>query len=87
MLLDRAVVKRFPHAAPVQFAILDAFQQADWPADVANPLKGNGYRIARERLQDAVNKLNRTQACPRLRFHVLLCGQRVGWEILPKAQD
>src|SRR5207248_2946971 len=84
LLLGDAVVKRFPRVSPTQYAVLDAFQRAGWPAEVANPLGDERYRAASERLRDALNKLHRGQAGKaRIRFHVRLRGRRVSWEHIP----
>jgi hypothetical protein len=87
LLLGGVLIKRFRCKAQSQYAVLDAFQKQGWPAEVANPLSGLGYRSAEERIKDAVGKLNTGQSGARIRFHLLQQGRRVSWDRLPESSQ
>lgn len=89
LFLGETVVKRFRRVALAQFAILDAFQEAGWPTEGPNPLQADAYGEARERLHDALKKLNRGQAPdgPQIRFPVHLGGRKVRWEVIASGPE
>ncbi len=63
-----AIVKQFDKPAENQRMILRAFQAAGWPVWIANPLEPDGETDDRQRLADAVYKLNRHQKTSLIRF-------------------
>jgi hypothetical protein len=72
-------VKHFKRFAPVQEAVLTAFQDAGWPPFLpTEPIhlpRGNG----KARLRDAVRNLNRSVS-PHLHFRLEGSGGRICWE-------
>src|SRR5689334_21261561 len=78
--LGDAVVKRFRQPAKNQIAILAAFQEDGWPARVDSPLSGSTEVQAKDRLHEAVKKLNR-QTNVLIRFLSDGIGEGVIWEL------
>jgi hypothetical protein len=76
------VVKRFREPAPNQVAILRAFEEEGWPARIDDPLFGglNGAQ-AKQRLHDAIKRLNASQLHQRIRFHGDGTGTGIWWEL------
>jgi hypothetical protein len=81
LLLDRIVVKRFRVPAQNQEVILSAFEEDGWPAQIDDPLPIKGGVDPHVRLHDAVNRLNRAQTNPLLRFHGNGTGTGISWKL------
>jgi hypothetical protein len=80
--LDGALVKRFRQPAPDQHTILSAFEETKWPLHLDDPLSPNHHgRDAKLRLRDAINRLNRHQQQPLLRFRGDGRGQGILWQV------
>ena len=80
------LVKRFRCPAPNQEAVLDAFQEEDWPeAGVFDPLPPNPDKHPKQRLRDTIKCLNRHQECAFIRFHGDGSGERIRWEYTEEA--
>lgn len=77
---DRAVVKRFRTPAANQEAILNAFQEEDWPDRIDDPLPPRPEQDGKRRLSDTVKCLNCHQVNPLIRFHGDGTGEGVIWE-------
>ena len=80
--LAGVVVKRFDKPAENQRRILHAFQAANWVAWIANPLKPDYEKDDRQRLADAVYKLNRNQRKHLIRFRRDGQGLGITWELV-----
>ena len=79
--LDGTVVKRFRVPAPNQELILSVFEEERWPERLDDPLPASGGVDPRTRLHDAVNRLNRAQTNPLLRFHGNGTGTGISWKL------
>lgn len=74
------VVKRFRTPARSQELVLAAFEESGWPARVDDPLPRLAGEDPRQRLHDAIRRLNGNQlAARRLRFHGDGTGEGVAW--------
>jgi hypothetical protein len=67
--LDGLIVKRFRVPARNQETILSVFEEEDWVEHIHDPLPATLDIDAPTRLHDAINRLNRSQINPLLRFH------------------
>lgn len=76
------IVKHYHCQAPSQYSILDAFQSANWPAHVADPLPLQPGQCPKRRLHDAVKRLNRGHFSAAIRFRGDGSGRGVLWEPL-----
>jgi hypothetical protein len=75
-----ALVKRFRQPADCQEIILASFQEECWPPRIDNPLPPRPEQDVRQRLHDALNRLNRNQFRPLLRFRGDGTGEGLFWE-------
>lgn len=73
------LVKRFRKAGPNQQRILDAFEEDGWPSRIDNPLCGNSELGARERLRQALGRLNRSLKRPVIHFWSDGTGRGLCW--------
>jgi hypothetical protein len=73
-------VKRFQVPAASQEAILAAFEEEGWPAEIDDPLPPRPGADPVARLHEAVRGLNRAQVEAALRFRCVRNGQGVSWE-------
>lgn len=76
------IVKRFRVPARNQETILGVFEEEDWAEHIHDPLPITHEIDAPTRLHDAINRLNRCQIHPLLRFHGDGKGTGVFWELL-----
>jgi hypothetical protein len=76
------LVKRWRVPAANQELVLAAFEEDKWPQHLDNPLAAQGVTSARERLRDAIHRLNGCQSVCTLRFHGDGNGLGVTWEPL-----
>jgi hypothetical protein len=81
--VNGTVVKRFRVPAQNQEVILSAFEEEGWPDHIDNPLPVSGDIDPPTRLHDAINRLNRCQTNPLLRFYGN--GNGIFWEFRPAA--
>lgn len=73
-------VKRFRTLAQSQELILAAFEESGWPPRIDDPLPRSHGIDPRQRLHDAIRRLNGNQlSAHRLRFHGDGTGEGVGW--------
>lgn len=75
------IVKRFRVPARNQETILSVFEEEDWAEHIHDPLPVTHDIDAPTRLHDAINRLNRCQINPLLRFHGDGKGKGVFWEL------
>jgi hypothetical protein len=75
------VVKRFRVPARNQETILSVFEEEGWVEHIHDPLPVTHEIDAPTRLHDAINRLNRCQIHPLLRFHGDGKGTGVFWEL------
>jgi hypothetical protein len=75
------VVKRFRVPARNQETILGVFEEEGWAEHIHDPLPVTHDIDAPTRLHDAINRLNRCQINPLLRFHGDGKGTGVLWEL------
>ena len=61
------VIKRFRQPAPNQKAVLAAFQKANWPSRIPDPLSSKVHRNPK-RFGDTVRQLNETHITPALMY-------------------
>jgi hypothetical protein len=80
LCVAESIVKRFRVPAPNQEAILDAFEEEGWPAQIDDPLPFREDIDPRTRLHDAINRLNGCQEQPLLHFHGNGSGTGISWE-------
>lgn len=74
------IVKRFRVPARNQETILSVFEEEGWAEHIHDPLPVIHEIDAPTRLHDAINRLNRCQINPLLRFHGDGTGTGVFWE-------
>lgn len=75
------IVKRFRVPALNQETILSVFEEEGWAEHIHDPLPANNHIDAPTRLHDAINRLNRCQINPLIRFHGDGKGTGVFWEL------
>src|SRR5262249_37749609 len=81
--LGGKLVKRLKQRAPDQTLILDAFEEQNWPARIANPLSPRGHGRPRKlRLNPAIYRLNRHQVHSLRHFRGDGTGEGVIWEMI-----
>jgi hypothetical protein len=79
--LTGRVVKRFRVPARNQETILSVFEEESWAEHIHDPLPVTHDVDAPTRLHDAINRLNRCQINPLLRFHGDGKGTGLFWEL------
>ena len=75
------IVKRYRVPARNQETILSVFEEEGWAEHIHDPLPVTHEIDAPTRLHDAINRLNRCQIHPLLRFHGDGKGTGVFWEL------
>jgi hypothetical protein len=75
------LVKRFRVPAWNQETILSVFEEEGWAEHIHDPLPVNRHIDAPTRLHDAINRLNRCQINPLIRFHGDGKGTGVFWQL------
>ncbi|HMH08033.1 MAG TPA: hypothetical protein VK579_15240 [Terriglobales bacterium] len=81
LYLTGLIVKRFRVPARNQETILSVFEEEGWAEHIHDPLPITHEIDAPTRLHDAINRLNRCQINPLLRFHGDGKGTGVFWEL------
>jgi len=80
--LERELVKRFRQPAPKQHGLLSAFEEQHWPPRIENPLDPHpADAAAKLSLNRAIQRLNRCQKTPLIRFRGDGTGMGVIWEL------
>jgi len=79
--LTGLIIKRFRVPARNQETILAVFEEEGWVEHIQDPLPVTHDIDAPTRLHDAINRLNRCQINPLLRFHGDGKGTGVFWEL------
>jgi hypothetical protein len=79
--LEGLIVKRFRVPARNQETILSVFEEEGWAEHIHDPLPVTHDIDAPTRLHDAINRLNRCQINPLLRFHGDGKGTGIFWEL------
>lgn len=79
--LEGLVVKRFRVPARNQETILTVFEEEGWAEHIHDPLPITHDIDAPTRLHDAINRLNKCQINPLVRFHGDGKGTGVFWEL------
>lgn len=85
--LDGVVIKHFRCPAPLQEAILAAFEELGWPARIDDPLPPLPGRNQKKRLRVTIGKLNSGLSCPLVRFKSDGRGQGICHEIIGGAWE
>ncbi len=80
LYFGHAVLKDYPKAAPDQELILRVFEELGWPWRIDDPLPRNGRRNPKQRLHDAIKRLNRRHLARGIRFRGDGSGTGVIWE-------
>ena len=78
------VVKHFSVPAKNQSLILEAFEEQRWSARIDIPLPPRPGMASKDRLHNAINRLNHKQQHPLLEFHGDGTGTRVSWSVRKK---
>ena len=78
-----ATVKTFRKHSRNQELLLQAFEEADWPGEIDDPLPWREDVIFEERLRETVKQLQRTVAPGTIRFGVTGSGRRAYWCVVP----
>jgi hypothetical protein len=81
LALGERMIKRFRVPARNQELVLSAFQEANWPESIDDPLTGEFDIDPKTRLNDVVYRLNHKQLACLIRFHVNGRGGRVYWSL------
>jgi hypothetical protein len=81
LLLGDLVVKEFRRPAPHQELVLASFEELHWNPRIDDPIPPERGMNAKERLHDAIKKLNQSQLNPLIRFHGDGTGRGVCWEL------
>lgn len=79
------LVKRFKVRSPNQEAILDAFEEENWPPQIADPLSPSPGIDPKRRLHDAIKNLNRYQKARLIQFMGDGTAEGVRWEPVAEA--
>ena len=85
--LSRRFVKRFARPAPILEAILARFQELSWPARIDDPLPPQAGIDPRQRLHDAIKRLNRCQKPQFIRFSGDGTAKGIRWELVESLED
>ena len=80
--IGKVIVKRFKWRATNQEAILNAFQEENWPPRIDDPLPPKPEKDPKRRLSDAIKCLNRKQDNPLIRFRGDGTGEGVLWSFV-----
>lgn len=75
-------MKCFLVPAPIQEAILAAFQEEGWPPRIDDPLPGRAEQDPKRRLNNAIKKLNGCRLARVIRFSGDGTGEGVKWKLV-----
>jgi hypothetical protein len=76
------VIKEFHQPAENQVTLLTAFEEEGWPPRIDDPLPPSGGIDPKERLHEAIRRLNQHQITPKIRFAGDGTGRGVLWRLL-----
>lgn len=76
------LVKQFRVPAQNQELVLAAFEEDGWPPWINDPLVPRDHVCPKRRVHDTINRLNRNQKVPLIRFVGNGSGTGFGWELL-----
>jgi len=79
--LGDILIKRLEKPCPLQELILDAFQEEHWRAAIDDPLSPRAGLDSKQRLRDAIRRLNCCQINKLLRFRSNGKGTGIRWEL------
>lgn len=85
--LGDVVVKAYKLPSPHQEQILAAFEKAGWPPRIDDPLPPEPETVAKRRLNDAIESLNRNQKGRLIHFMADGSGDGILWELSPDAGE
>jgi hypothetical protein len=80
-----SLVKRFKLPSPNQEAILQAFEEEQWPCRIDDPLPPHREHDAKQRLHDTIKNLNRRHVTQAIRFLGDGSGQGIRWTMIEVA--
>ena len=80
--LGARVVKYFRQPSANQEAVLSAFEEANWPSQIDDPIPPRDEQDSKRRLNRTIERLNKHQSEHLLRFHGDGTGQAICWEPL-----
>jgi hypothetical protein len=75
------LVKRFRVPAASQERVLAAFEEEAWPAFIDDPLPAVADGVPKQRLQNAIKRLNNRQTNRLIHFHGDGSGEGIGWTL------
>lgn len=75
------IVKQFRVPAASQEAVLAAFEEESWPDYIDDPLPCVGDSVPKQRLHNAIKRLNDNQANHLIHFHGNGRGEGIGWKL------
>jgi hypothetical protein len=81
--LGDSLVKRFRQPSRCQESILLEFQRVGWPRSIDNPLPYDAEQEPKDRLRQAIHRLNLHQKNNRIYFEANGTGERICWKLLP----
>jgi hypothetical protein len=81
LTVDGLVVKEFREPAPNQETVLAAFEEEDWVVRIDDPLPPRPGQDPKYRLHHTIQRLNRHQQHPLVRFHGDGTGEGVYWKV------
>jgi hypothetical protein len=76
------LVKRYRVPAASQEAVLSAFEEESWPAYIDDPLPGVADGVPKQRLHNAIKRLNDHQTNYLIHFHGNGNGEGIGWALV-----
>lgn len=77
--VGEVLVKQFRVPAKSQEIVLQAFQEEGWPQYIDDPLPWVADRVPKQRLQNAIKRLNSNQSNQLLKFRGDGNGEGIGW--------
>ena len=83
--LGGLLIKRFRVPALNQQLILAAFEELGWPQGIDDPLPPTADKHPKERLHEAIDRLNRSQQNRLIRFRGDGTGEGILWELIAEA--
>ena len=81
LFVGPTVVKTYKVPARNQELILQAFEEEHWPCHLDDPLPPHAEHDSKHRLHAAIDRLNRCQKNPMIRFHGDGTGRGICWEL------
>jgi hypothetical protein len=82
LLVLGCLVREYSFPAMNQEIVLNSFEEQQWAQRIVNPFVGHGAQNAKKRQHNTLDRLNRNQVNPLLRFHGDGTGLGITWELL-----